>query len=190
MAQALANHIRNRSFIRMPEDIYEVIEFQHIKTAQGKPFIRTKIKGILSGKVIEKNFPSEERIDLVRIERRPCQYLYRDGDSAVFMEEANYEQFSVLWDQIRGKEFLMEGQVCEAVWDADTDHLLYVELPTFITLEVIEAEAAVRGDSVTNVMKNAIVASGAKIRVPLFIEVGDKIKIDTRTSEYIERVKK
>jgi elongation factor P len=115
--------------------------------------------------------------------------LYQEGDVYYFMETETYEQFPVPKAQIRGVEFLTENQVCEALWDANTDTLLFVELPQFVVLEVVEAEMAVKGDSVTNVMKNAVVASGTRIKVPLFVEAGDKVKIDTRKKEYVERVK-
>ncbi len=187
MAQAV--DISNGMILRLENELYEVVEFLHVKPGKGNPYVYTRLKNVISGRVFERNFPSSTRIEPVRVERRPCQYLYRDGDLYYFMEEASFEQFSASKEQVRGVEFLTENQSCEALWDADTETLLFVELPQFVVLEVIEAEMAVKGDSVTNIMKNAVVASGARIKVPLFVEVGDKIKIDTRKKEYIERVK-
>lgn len=187
MAQAV--DISNGMILRMENELYEVIEFLHVKPGKGNPYVYTRLKNVISGRVFERNFPSSTRIEPVRVERRLCQYLYSDGELYYFMEETSFEQFSTTKEQVRGVEFLTENQACEALWDADTETLLFVELPQFVVLEVIEAEMAVKGDSVTNIMKNAVVASGARIKVPLFVEVGDKIKIDTRKKEYIERVK-
>jgi len=187
MAQAV--DIYNGMILRLEGELYEVIEFQHVKPGKGNPYVYTKLKNVITERVFERNFPSNMRIEPVRVERRPCQYLYREGDVYYFMETESYEQFPVPAGQIRGVEFLTENQVCEALWDADLETLLFVELPQFVVLEVVEAEKAIKGDSVTNIMKNAIVASGARIKVPLFVEAGEKVKIDTRKREYVERVK-
>jgi elongation factor P len=187
MAQAV--DIYNGMILRLEGELYEVVEFQHVKPGKGNPYVYTKLKNVITDRVFERNFPSNMRIEPVRVERRPCQYLYREGDVYYFMETETYEQFPVPAGQIRGVEFLTENQVCEALWDADSETLLFVELPQFVVLEVVEAEKAIKGDSVTNIMKNAIVASGARIKVPLFVEAGEKVKIDTRKREYVERVK-
>ncbi len=187
MAQAV--DISNGMILRLDSDLYEVVDFQHVKPGKGNPYVYTRLKNVLTERVFERNFPSNTRIEPVRVERRPCQYLYREGESYYFMETASYEQFPAEKAQVRGVEFLLENQVCEALWDADTDTLLFVELPQFVVLEVVEAEMAIKGDSVTNAMKNAVVASGTRLKVPLFVEAGDKVKIDTRKKEYIERVK-
>ncbi|MCS7153985.1 MAG: elongation factor P [Bacteroidia bacterium] len=187
MAQAV--DISNGMIIRLEGELYEVIEFLHIKPGKGNPYVNTRLKNVVTGRVFERNFPSNTRIEPVRVERRPCQYLYNDGSLYYFMEEESFEQFSAPAEQVRGVEFLTENQHCEALWDADTETLLFVELPQFVVLDVVEAEMAVKGDSVTNIMKNAILSSGARIKVPLFVETGDKVKVDTRKKEYIERVK-
>ena len=187
MAQAV--DITNGMILRLEGELYEVVEFLHVKPGKGNPYVYTKLKNVVTGRVFERNFPSAVKIEPVRVERRPCQYLYSDATLYYFMDENTFDQFSASGDQVRGVEFLTENQRCEALWDADTETLLFVELPQFVVLEVIEAEKAVKGDSVTNIMKNAVVASGARIKVPLFVEAGDKIKIDTRKKEYVERVK-
>ncbi|MCS6895918.1 MAG: elongation factor P [Bacteroidia bacterium] len=187
MAQAV--DISNGMILRLENELYEVIEFLHVKPGKGNPYVYTRMRNVVSGRVFERNFPSNTRIEPVRVERRPCQYLYTDGSLYYFMEEESFEQFSATQEQVRGVEFLTENQKCEALWDADTETLLFVELPQFVVLDVVEAEMAVKGDSVTNIMKNAVLSSGARIKVPLFVEAGDKVKVDTRKKEYIERVK-
>ncbi|MCS7297978.1 MAG: elongation factor P [Bacteroidia bacterium] len=187
MAQAV--DISNGMILRLEGELYEVIEFLHIKPGKGNPYVSTRLKNVVTGRVFERNFPSNTKIEPVRVERRPCQYLYSDGTLYYFMEEGTFEQFSVSEAQVRGVEFLTENQRCEALWDADAERLLFVELPQFVILEVIEAEKAIKGDSITNIMKQAVLSSGARIRVPLFVETGDKVKVDTRKKEYIERVK-
>ncbi|MEN2992696.1 MAG: elongation factor P [Bacteroidia bacterium] len=187
MAQAV--DITNGMILRLEGELYEVLEFLHIKPGKGNPYVATRLKNVVTGRVFERNFPSNMRIEPVRVERRPCQYLYTDGSLYHFMDTETFEQFSASAEQVRGVEFLTENQNCEALWEADTEQLLFVELPQFVVLEVIEAEMAIKGDSVTNIMKNAVVASGARLRVPLFVEKGDKVKIDTRKKEYVERVK-
>ncbi|MDW8235841.1 MAG: elongation factor P [Bacteroidia bacterium] len=187
MAQAV--DISNGMILRLDGELYEVEEFLHVKPGKGNPYVYTKLKNVVTGRVFERNFPSNTKIEPVRVERRTCQYLYTDGSYYYFMEEASFEQFSALPEQVRGVEFLTENQTCEALWDADREVLLFVELPQFVVLEVVEAEMAIRGDSVTNIMKNAVLSSGARIKVPLFVETGDKVRVDTRKKEYIERVK-
>lgn len=187
MAQAVDIH--NGMILRLEGELYEVIEFQHVKPGKGNPYVYTRMKNVVTERVFERNFPSNTRIEPVRVERRSCQFLYQEGDVYYFMETETYEQFPVPKEKIRGVEFLTENQGCEALWDANTDTLLFVELPQFVVLEIVEAEMAVKGDSVTNVMKNAVVSSGARIKVPLFVGTGEKVKIDTRKKEYVERVK-
>lgn len=187
MAQAV--DISNGMILRLEGELYEVVAFQHVKPGKGNPYVYTKLKNVITERVLERNFPSGVRIEPVRVERRPCQYLYNDGTYYHFMETESFEQFAAEATQVRGLEFLTENQLCEALWDADTETLLFVELPQFVVLEVVEAEMAIKGDSVTNIMKGAVLSSGARIKVPLFVETGDKVKVDTRKKEYVERVK-
>ncbi len=180
--------IRNGLTIRYNGDIYTVTEFHHVSPGNWRAFIRTKLKNLRTGRVIEVRFRSGEEIDIVRIEHRPCQYLYQDGQDYIFMHTETYDQFSIPAEMLgEGVHFLKEGMVVDALFDGET--VVGVELPNFVNLEVTYTEQAVRGDTATNVLKAATVETGAMVSVPLFVETGDVIKVDTRTGEYVERVK-
>ena len=180
--------IRNGLIIRYNGELYTIVEFHHVSPGNWRAFIRTRLKNLKTGRVQEVRLRSGEELDIVRVEHRACQYLYQDGQEYIFMHTETYDQFplpaNLLGD---GAQFLKEGMVVEALFDGETP--VGVELPTFIALEVTYAEQAVRGDTATNVLKAATVETGATVNVPLFVETGDMIKIDTRTGEYVERVK-
>lgn len=181
--------IRNGLIIRFNHDLYQVIEFLHVKPGKGNAFVRTKLKNVTSGRVLENTFPSGAKLEEVRVERRKFQYLYPDGNDFVFMNNESFEQITIPEAQIEARQFLKEGMECDVLLQSDNEQVLLVELPNFVEVEVTYTEPAVRGDTVNNVMKNATIETGAIIKVPMFVDQGERIKVDTRTSEYVERVK-
>lgn len=181
--------IRNGLMIRYNNDIYEIVEFQHVKPGKGAAFVYAKLKNVTNGRVLENNFNAGHKIDSVRVERRKYQYLYPDGDDFLFMNTETFDQIPIPKHMISPIEFLMEGHECEVVFNADDEKILAVYLPNFVVMEITYSEPGIKGDTATNTLKPATVESGAEVRVPLFVNTGDKIKIDTRTRSYVERVK-
>jgi elongation factor P len=181
--------IRNGLCIKLNEKLFQVIEFQHVKPARGAAFVRTKLRGIESGRVIEHTFQGSAKLDSVRIEHRNYQYLYPEPDGYNFMQCDTYEQILVGKHMIENPEFLKEGMNAIILFDADNERPLVVELPDFIEAEVTYTEPGIKGDTATNTLKPATIDTGAEIRVPLFIEIGARIKVDTRTKTYAERLK-
>ena len=158
-------------------EIWSIVEFLHVKPGKGNTFVRTKLKNLKNGRVQEFRFDAGVKIDLARVERRPYQFLYKEGDTTyIFMHTETYEQLPIEKDLINNPDLLKEGQEVEINYDTDD-------------LEVIEADPGVKGDTATNSLKRAVVETGAEVYVPLFINVGEKIKVDTRTNKYSERVK-
>jgi elongation factor P len=180
---------RNGLVIEFNDDLYTIVQFQHVKPGKGPAFVRTKLKNIKNGRVIDNTFSSGTKINLARVERRPYQYLYKDEMGYYFMHTETYEQIHVAEDLIDNPEFIMEGQTVEVVVHADTETIISVELPQFVIVEVVYSEPGLRGDTATNTLKPATVETGSTIMVPLFINTGDKIKIDIRNRLYIERAK-
>lgn len=168
---------------------YNVVEFQFIKPGKGAAFTRTKFKNLLTGAVIERNIRSGEKLEPANVEERNMQYLYKEGDDLVFMDEKNFEQVSVRADMIGDAVGLMKDNLPCAVLFFN-ERPVDVTLPTFVFLEVTHSEPGVRGDTSGNVTKQATVETGATVAVPLFINIGDMLKIDTRSLEYVERVNK
>jgi elongation factor P len=188
MAPGTTSDMRNGMVMRYSGDLYQVVEWQHINPGKGRAFVRVKLKGLTNGSVIEERLRSGESIDIVRIESRPMQFLYRDGDTLVFMDNETFEQLPIPADMVGDKaQFLKDNETVQFIYDDETETLLNVELPTFVTLTVVETVTAVRGDTATDVSKPATLETGAVISVPGFINEGDALKIDTRTGEYMER---
>jgi elongation factor P len=182
--------IKNGLCINHNNDIYQVIEFLHVKPGKGPAFVRTRIKSVRNGRSLEHTFPSGHTIEVVRVETRNFQFLYKDGTTHHFMDSDSYEQISVEEEQINAPQFLKEGQECIIQIKADDETILTVELPQYVVLKVTYAEPGFKGNSSSgNVTKPATLETGADVRVPLFIETDETIKIDTRTGDYIERVK-
>lgn len=174
--------------IKYNNEPWTIIEFQHVNPGNWRAFVRTKLKNLKSGKVIENRFRAGEAIDIIRIERKQFQYLYRDATGFVFMDQENYEQMAVQKEQIGdGADFLKDGIVVDILMNG-TD-ITGVELPITVELSIMETVPGVKGDSANPGTKPAKVETGATVNVPLFINEGDSIKIDTRTGGYIERVK-
>ena len=186
---ASTSDIRNGLCMNYNHDVFTVVEFQHVKPGKGPAFVRTKLKSLTSGKVIDNTWPSGHKIDEVRIERRKFQYLYKDDMGFHFMNSETFEQVSIPEDLIENNDLMVDGMNVEALFNANTEEILTCELPSFVILEVSYSEPGVKGDTATNATKPATLETGAAINVPLFVNEGDKIKVDTRTRAYMERAK-
>lgn len=169
--------------------LYFCIEFLHVKPGKGNTFMRTKLKDVVDGRVLERRFNIGEKLEDVRVERRPYQYLYMDGSDAIFMNQETYEQIPILKEVITGADYMKEGDVVEVVTDASTETVLFAEMPVKTVLEITYTEPGLKGDTATNTLKPATVETGATIKVPLFINTGEKIEVDTRDGSYVGRVR-
>jgi len=181
--------IKNGLCIEMNGDLFSVVEFLHVKPGKGGAFVRTKLRNMKTGKVIPHTFNSGVKINVQRVERRPYQFLYKDDMGYNFMHSETFEQVPIPEDLINAPALLKEGQGVEIVFHADTESPLSCELPPFVELEVVYSEPGVKGDTATNTLKPATMETGAIVNVPLFIETGEKIRVDTRSNSYSERVK-
>ena len=180
---------RNGLIIKYKDGLYTIIEFQHVKPGKGGAFVRTKLKNLKTGRVLDNTFRSGESVDVVRVVRNKYQFLYRDSDQLVLMDNETYDQMNVPKEYFDDQDkFLKESEEVELLLD-DEDNIVTAEIPVFVILEVTDTEPGFKGDTATNVMKPATLETGAIVNVPLFINVGDVLKIDTRTGEYVERVK-
>jgi elongation factor P len=186
---ANTSDIRNGLCIKHNEKLFQIIEFQHVKPGKGPAFVRTKMRQIESGKVLDHTFSAGHKIDPVRIENREHQYLYQEGSEFVFMNNESFEQVNIPSKMIEKPLFLQEGMVVNILFHAEEEAPLVVDLPMYIISEITYTEPGVKGDTATNSMKPATIATGAEVKVPLFIDNGETIKIDTRTGVYVERVK-
>ena len=186
---ASTSEIRNGLCINYNNDIYSVVEFLHVKPGKGPAFVRTKLKSLTKGKVIDNTFPAGHKIDIVRVERRKFQFLYSDDSGYHFMNTETYEQVMIQAEMIDRSDLLKEGEEVEMLFHAEENVPLTIEMPQYIELKITYTEPGVRGDTATNVTKPATVETGAEIKVPIFINEGDIVKIDTKTGSYIERVK-
>tara|TARA_Y100001960_G_scaffold311286_1_gene371702 strand:- start:396 stop:959 length:564 start_codon:yes stop_codon:yes gene_type:complete len=185
---ANTSDIKNGSVILHKNKRMKVVEFLHVKPGKGPAFVRTKLKDISSGKIIDETFNAGVKLVFLKIEAKEMQFLYSDSDSYIFMDSATYEQFNVSNDQINdNRNYLKPGMNVDLLFD--NDEVLDIRLPAHIVLEVIETEPGVKGNTATGATKPATVETDYTIQVPLFIDNGDLIKIDTRSGEYIERVK-
>lgn len=185
----LSQDVKIGSAIRMDGKIYFCIDFQHVKPGKGNTIMRIKLKDVISGRVLEKRFDIGERLEEVRVEHRPYQYLYKEAEDYIFMHQETYEQIPVMHDLITGVEFMKENDVVDIVFDANNEAILFAEMPVKTVLEITYTEPGEKGNTATNAMKEATLETGAVVRVPLFINIGDKVRIDTRTGEYTERVR-
>jgi elongation factor P len=183
-----SNDFKRGTIIKVDGDICSVLEYQHVKPARGNAFVRTRLKSLTKGTIFDKNFWGGEKVEDVRIEKRKMQYLYNEGNVLVFMDSKTYEQESISIEYV--------GDILDYIKEGDeVDIALYegkpisIEPPIFVVLRVTYAEPGVRGDTATNVMKSVKVETGAQFSCPLFINECDLIKVDTRTGEYVERVK-
>ena len=184
-----AQDIKNGTCIRMDGRLYFVIDFLHVKPGKGNTFMRTTLKDVVDGRVLERRFNIGEKLEDVRVERRPYQFLYKEGDDYIFINQETFEQHPVAHDLINGVDFLLEGMILEVVSDSSTDTILFADMPTKVQMKVTYTEPGLKGDTATNTLKPATVESGATVRVPLFISEGEVIEIDTRDGSYVGRVK-
>ena len=184
-----AQDIKIGTAIRMDGKLYFCIDFLHVKPGKGNTFMRTKLKDVVNGYVLERRFNIGEKLEDVRVERRPYQYLYMEGADYIFMNQETFDQVPIAKELITGVDFLIEGMVIDVVSDASTETILYGELPVKVQLKITYTEPGLKGDTATNTLKPATVESGATVRVPLFINEGETIEIDTRDGSYVGRVK-
>lgn len=182
-----AGEFRNGVTIELEGNVYQIIEFQHVKPGKGAAFVRTKLKNIKNGGVVERTFRPTEKCETAHIERVDMQYLYSDGDLFHFMDVNTYDQIALNADQIGDSlKFVKENEMVKIC--SHKGDVFSVEPPLFVELEITETEPGFKGDTATGATKPAIVETGAQVNVPLFVDQGDKIKIDTRTGEYLSRV--
>ncbi len=185
---ATTSDFRTGMTIRYNGELWSIVEFQHVNPGNWRAFVRTKLKNLNTGRVIENRFRAGETIDVVRIDRRTFQYLYREGLDYVFMDTETYDQIHISTKMMgEGAIFIKEGEHVDILFNGT--EAIGVELPIFVELKVTHAEPGAKGDTVSNVTKPATVETGALINVPLFVGEGEVLKIDTRTGEYVERVK-
>jgi elongation factor P len=180
---------RNGMTIIIDKDLYNIIEFQHVKPGKGGAFVRTKLKNVRTGRVIDRTFRAGESVDAARLERRKMQYLYRSGDQLFFMDTGTFDQITIS-EETMGKDvqYLAESGAVDVVFHQD--QVVGVELPIFVELKVKQTEPGVRGDTAAGGSKPATLESGAVVQVPFFIDIGDTLRVDTRKGIYIERVKR
>ena len=186
---ATTSDIKNGMCIDLDGQFFYIVEFLHVKPGKGAAFVRTKLKNVTTGRVIDKTFNAGVKIQEVRIERRTYQYLYKDDMGYNFMSHETFEQIAIDGNLITGVKFLKEGDCVEVVSHADSETVLYAELPVKVTLLITYAEPGLKGDTATNATKPATLETGAEVRVPLFINEGELIEVDTRDGSYLNRVK-
>jgi len=186
---ASTSDIRNGLCIRYNNDIYKIIEFLHVKPGKGPAFVRTKLKSVTSGKVLDNTFSAGHKIEDVRVETHKFQYLYNDGEFYHFMNEADYTQIRLTEAALDRADLMKEGEVVTVSINTEDDMPLSVDMPASVILEVTHTEPGVKGNTATNATKPAMVETGAEVNVPLFINEGDKIKIETDKGTYKERIK-
>lgn len=180
---------RNGLIIKFKGDPYVIVEFQHVKPGKGGAFVRTTLKNMKTGKVLDNTFRSGESVDVVRVERRKYQFLYKESAGLVLMDNETYEQITVSEEHFGdGVDYLKEGEGVELLVDND-EQIISAEVPIFVFLKVKETEPGFKGDTANSALKPAVLETGAKVQVPLFINEDDVLKIDTRTGGYVERVK-
>ena len=181
-----AGDFRNGLCFEMDDQVYQVVEFQHVKPGKGAAFVRTKYKNVKTGSVVERSFNPNEKFEQAQLTRQDMQYIYSDGDLYYFMDQETYEQTPIHQDKIGdGIKFLKEEMVCKVV--SYKGDIFQVELPITVVLEITECEPGVKGDTANNASKYATLETGAVVKVPLFVNQGETIRVDTRTGEYLER---
>lgn len=186
---ANTSDIKNGLCINYNGEVYTILEFQHVKNARGAAFTRAKMKSFKSGKIIENGFKSSQKIDVVRVERRKFQFLYEDDMGMNFMDSETYDQIAIQKTMIDNHQFIKEGAEIDVLFNTATQEPLTVELPQYINLKITYTEPGLAGNTATNAFKPATTETGAEIRVPLFINEGDVVKIESKTGNYMERAK-
>lgn len=186
---ASTSDIRKGLCIRYNNDIYKIIDFQHVKPGKGPAFVRTKLKSVSSGKVLDNTFSAGHKIEDVRVETRSYQFLYAEGETYHFMNTDDYNQITLQESALDAPGLLKEGEIVKIMFNTEDSLPLSVDMPSSVVLEITYAEPGVKGNTATNATKPAKVETGAEVNVPLFINEGDKIKVDTSNGSYMERVK-
>jgi elongation factor P len=182
------NDLKNGMTLELDGTLFQVVEFQHVKPGKGGAFVRTKLRNVRSGAVVERTFNAGVKVGLARVERKEMQYLYRDGDAFTFMDMESYEQIPVDAAVVGGgASWLSEGSSAQISMHQGTP--IAVDLPASVQLTITKTQPAVKGDTKTNAMKPAVLETGVEIQVPMFVDEGERVKVDTRSGEYIERVK-
>lgn len=189
MGKISTSDFRTGMVIEVDDELYSIVDYQHVKPGKGGAFLKTKLKGVVNEKTIEKTFRSGENLMEVRVERQPFQFLYKDGNLYYFMHQETFVQTPIEESKVEKPQFISEGQICTLVVDVDNDRILYAEPPDQIVAKVVKTDPGLRGDTAQGGSKPATLESGATVQVPLFINEGAEIKVDTRTAEYLERVK-
>ena len=184
-----AQDIKKGTCIRMDGKLYFCIDFLHVKPGKGNTFMRTTLKDVVDGYVLERRFNIGEKLEDVRVERRSHQYLYQEGEDYIFMNNETFDQHPIAKELITGVYYLKESMDVEVVVDASTETVLYAELPTKVVLQISYTEPGLKGDTATNTLKPATLETGAESRVPLFINEGEYVEVDTRDGSYVGRVK-
>ena len=179
---------KNGLCIKHNNDIWKIESFQHVKPEKGPAFVRTKIRNLNTGRVLENTFTSGVKIEIIRIENRASQFLYKDGDSFHFMDKNSFEQLAIQKELINAPEYLKEGNIAEIIFYTDENRPISCNLPSNVTLKVKSTEPGEKGNTATNALKPAVLETGAKVNVPLFINEEDHIKVDTNSGQYLERV--
>ncbi|MGM9566722.1 MAG: elongation factor P [Clostridia bacterium] len=183
-----SNDFRPGVTIEIDGDAYQVLEFQHVKPGKGAAFVRTKMKNVRTGSTIERTFDAGEKVPKAHLDRRDMEYLYNDGEAYIFMDQQNYDQIPITDEQLGdGKKFLIENMVCSVLFYKGA--IMGIDLPGQVVLTVTETEPGIKGDTASGGTKPAILETGAKVNVPFFINEGDRLRINTKTGEYIERAK-
>ena len=180
---------KNGLCIEFNDNLYQIVEFQHVKPGKGGAFVRTKLKNISTGKVIDNTFNAGVKITTARIEKKTYQFLYKDESGYHFMDNATFEQISLTENLIENADLLKEEQEVEILSHTESGKVLGCELPAFVNLKITYAEPGIKGDTATNALKMTTLETGATMQVPLFVEQGETIKVDTRTRTYVERTK-
>lgn len=181
--------IKKGTCIRLDGKLYFCVDFLHVKPGKGNTIMRTTLKDVVTGRVIERRFNIGEKLEDVRVERRPFQFLYKEAEDYIFMNQETFEQIPIMKDLITGADFMKEGDVVDVVFDASTESILFAEMPVKTVLTITYTEPGLKGDTATNTLKPATLETGAEVRVPLFINEGEQIVVDTRDGSYVERIK-
>ena len=181
--------IKNGTCIRLEGKLYFCIEFLHVKPGKGNTIMRTKLKDVVTGRVLERRFNIGEKLEDVRVERRPFQFSYSEGDVYHFLNQETWDDVPVMKELIEGVDFMKEGDIVESVTDASTETILFAEMPVKTILKIVYTEPGLKGDTATNATKPAKLETGAEIRVPLFINEGEMVEVDTRDGSYVNRAK-
>ncbi|WP_420582847.1 elongation factor P [Reichenbachiella sp.] len=181
---------KNGMCIEYNNGLYFIIEFQHVKPGKGPAFVRTKLKNVKTGKVVDNTFTSGHKVNTARIERRNYQFLYKDDLGYNFMDNDTYEQINIEEELIDAPQFLKDGENVDVIFHAEEEMILGCELPNHVIMEITYTEPGLKGDTATNASKPATTETGASIQVPLFIDQGDVVKVESKTGNYVERVKK